>query len=67
MTGTLCTLKEEIFIFNQFKKTFSQFFCPVKQKLMLHVYLNALDQSMYENNMTHLKYPNTIVKNNITQ
>lgn len=40
--------------------------CPVKQ-LMLHVDFNALDQSMYENNMTHLKYPNTIVKNNITQ
>lgn len=34
---------------------------------MLHVDFNALDQSMYENNMTHLKYPNIIVKNNITQ
>lgn len=34
---------------------------------MLHVDFNALDQSMYENNMTRLKYPNTIVKNNITQ
>lgn len=34
---------------------------------MLHVDFNALDQSMYENNMTHLKYPNTIVKSNITQ
>lgn len=34
---------------------------------MLHVDFNALDQSMYENNMTHLKYPNTIVKYNMTQ
>lgn len=61
MTGTQCTLKEENhFIFNQFKWAFSQFFCPVKQKLMLD--FNALDQSMYENDMTHLKYPNTIAK-----